>query len=62
LQAQLADQQLRSRDLLGCSRDLAMREGQRSIRGEGAQHVSGGLVMQVVEAVPQGLPIQGDRA
>ena len=35
-----------------------MCEGQRGIGGERAQDVSGGLVVQVVEAVPQGLSIQ----
>src|SRR4051795_12231012 len=39
-----------------------MRERQRGIGGEGAQHVSGGLIMQVVETAPQGLPVQGDHA
>ncbi len=62
LQAQFADQDLRGRDLVGGGGDLAMHEGQRGICGEGTQHVSGGLVMQVVETVPQGLPIQGHRA
>jgi hypothetical protein len=62
LQAQFADQHLRGRDLVGCSRNLAMGEGQRSICGEGTQHVSGGLIVQVVETVPQGLPIQRNRA
>lgn len=62
LQAQLADQQLRSRNLVRCGWDLVMRERQCGIGGEGAQDVSGSLVMQVVETVPQGLPIQGDHA
>jgi hypothetical protein len=61
-QAQLADQHLRSRNLVRCGWDLVMRERQGGIGGEGAQDVSGGLVMQVVETVPQGLPVQGDRA
>jgi hypothetical protein len=39
-----------------------MREGQCGIGGEGAQHMSGGLVMQVVETAPQGLPVQSHRA
>src|SRR3954453_19491632 len=39
-----------------------MRERQCGIGREGAQDVSGGLVMQVVETAPQGLPIQGDHA
>jgi len=61
LQAQLADQHLPSRDLVGCGGDLAMRKGQCGVCGEGAQHVSGGLIVQVVEAVPQSLPIQRNR-
>src|SRR6185369_8700231 len=39
-----------------------MRERQCGVGREGAQDVSGGLVMQVVETAPQGLPIQGDHA
>jgi len=62
LQAQFANQHLRCPDLVRCAGDLVMREGQCGISGEGAQDVSGGLVMQVVETVPQGLPVQGDRA
>src|SRR5215218_2968352 len=62
LQVQFADQHLRGPDLVRCAEDLVMREGQCGIGGEGAQDVSGGLVMQVVETVPQGLPIQGDHA
>jgi len=62
LQAQFADQDLRGPDLVGCAGDLVMREGQCDICGEGAQHVSGGLIVQVVETVPQGLPVQGHRA
>src|SRR3954471_9669250 len=49
-------------DLVRCAGDLVMREGQCGISGEGAQDVSGGLVMQVVETAPQGLPVQGNRA
>src|SRR5215210_3675096 len=62
LQAQPADQHLRGRDLVGRGGDLVMREGQRGIGGKGTQHVSGGLIVQVVETVPQGLPVQGNRA
>jgi hypothetical protein len=62
VQAQLADQHLRRRNLVRCGGNLVMREGQSGIGGEGAQDVSGGLVMQVVETAPQGLPIQGDHA
>ena len=62
LQAQFADQHLRCRDLVRCTGDLVMRERQCGIGGEGTQHMSGGLVMQVVETVPQGLPIQCNRA
>jgi len=62
LQAQFADQHLRGRNLVRCAGDLVMRERQGGIGGKGAQHMSGGLVMQVVETAPQGLPIQGDHA
>ena len=62
LEAQFANQPLRCPDLVRCAGDLVMREGQCGISGEGAQDVSGGLVMQVVETVPQGLPVQGNRA
>src|SRR4051794_21285808 len=62
LQVQFADQHLRGPDLVRCAEDLVMREGQCGSGGKGTQHVSGGLVMQVVETVPQGLPVQGNRA
>ena len=62
LQAQFADQHLRCRNLVRCAGDLVMRECQGGIGGKGAQHMSGGLVMQVVETVPQGLPVQSHRA
>ena len=39
-----------------------MREDQGGISGEGTQHMSGGLVMQVVETVPQGLSLLCNRA
>ena len=45
LQAQFADQHLRCPDLVRCAGDLVMRERQGGIGGEGAQDVSGGLVV-----------------
>ena len=50
-QAQLLDQRLRRRDLIAFG-DLLMREDEGRLAGEGAEHLGGGLVVQVVEAAP----------
>ncbi len=58
-QAQLLDQRLGRRDLVALD-DLLMREDEGRLAGERAQHLGGGLVVQVVEAAPQRLAIQRD--
>ena len=58
-QAQLLDQRLGRRDLVAFA-DLLMREDESRLAGERAQHLGGGLVVQVVEAAPQRLAIQRD--
>jgi len=60
-QAQGRDQLWRRRDLTGGAGYFAMGEDQRVIRGEGAQHMRGGLIMQVIEAAPERLAVQGHR-
>ena len=56
-QAQLLDQRLRRRDLVALS-DLLVREDERALAGEGAEHLGGGPVVQVVEAAAQRLAVQ----
>ena len=58
-QAQLLDQRLGRRDLIAFG-DLLMREDEGRLAGEGAQHLGGGLVVQMVEAAAQRLAIQRD--
>ena len=58
-QAQLLDQRLGRRDLVARG-DLLMRKEERALAGEGAEHLGGGLVVQMVEAAPQRLAIQRD--
>ena len=58
-QAQLLDQRLRRRDLIAFG-DLLMREDEGRLAGKGAEHLGGGLVVQMVEAAPQRLAIQRD--
>jgi hypothetical protein len=61
-QAQGLDQPRRRRDLAGGAGHLAMAEDERGLGGEGAQHVRGGPIVQVVEAAPERLAVQGHRA
>jgi hypothetical protein len=58
-QAQLLDQRLHRRDLVAFG-DLLMGQDERALAGEGAQHLGGGLVVQMVEAAAQRLAIQRD--
>src|SRR5215217_332242 len=58
--AELPDQGLRRRDLLGRGADLLVRQDQRGLAGEGAQHVRGRRVVQVVEAAPERLAVERD--
>jgi hypothetical protein len=59
-QAQLGDQSRHGRGLVGGGRHLAVGQDQRRLAGEGAEHVGGGPVVQVVEAASEGLAIEGD--
>ena len=61
-QAQLRDQDLHPRDLIGCARNLLVCQDQRGLGGEGAEHVRGGAVVQVIEAAPQRLAVECDNA
>src|SRR4051794_40723320 len=56
------DQGLRRRDLLGRGADFLVRQDQRGLAGEGAQHVRGRLIVQVIEAALERLAVQGDDA
>src|SRR5215213_7136879 len=58
-QAQLLDQHLDRRDLVAFD-DLLMREDKGRLAGERAQHLGGGLVVQMVEAAPKRLAVQRD--
>jgi hypothetical protein len=58
--AELLDQGPRRRDLLGRGTDLPVGQDQGGLAGERAEHVRGGRVVQVVEAAPEGLAVQGD--
>jgi hypothetical protein len=59
-QAQLRDQGLHRRDLVGRARDLLVRQDERRLGGKGTEHVRGGAVVQVVEAAPQRLAVERD--
>jgi hypothetical protein len=58
-QAQLADQRLGRRDLVAPG-DLLVGQDERVLAGEGAEHLGGGPVVEVVEAAPQRLAVQRD--
>src|SRR3954466_4879404 len=58
-QAQLLDQRLRRRDLVALG-DLLVGQDERRLAGEGAEHLGGGPVVQVVEAAPQRLAVERD--
>ena len=59
VQAQLLDQRLGRRDLVALG-DLLMGQDERRLAGERAEHLGGGLIVQVVEAAPQRLAVQRD--
>src|SRR3954451_17860454 len=50
------------RDLVGLAVDLDMSEHEGGIGGKRAQHLHGGLVMEIVEAAAQRLAVEGDAA
>src|SRR3954447_17897284 len=58
-QAQPLDQRLRRRDLVAPG-DLLVGQDERRLAGEGAEHLGGGPVVQVVEAAAQRLAVQRD--
>ncbi len=55
--AQGLDQRLRGRDLLRCTTDLLVRQDQRRLAGERAQHVRRRPIVQMVEAALEGLAV-----
>jgi hypothetical protein len=61
-EAEFRDQPRKGGNLVGRRRDLLVRQDQSGVAGERAQDVRGGLIVQVVEAAPQRLPIQRDGA
>ena len=61
-QAEFRDQPRHGGNLVGRRRDLLVRQDQRSLAGKRAQHMGGGLIVQVVEAAAQRLAIQRDGA
>ena len=54
-QAKGAEQGLHSRDLIGIVVAIEMRQHQGCVGGEGAQHVGGAAVVEIVEAVSLGV-------
>jgi hypothetical protein len=61
VQAQPLDQRPGRRDLVALG-DLLVGQDERRLAGEGAQHVRGRLVVQVVEAAPERLAVERDHA
>src|SRR3712207_4959770 len=53
------DQGLGGADLVALI-DLLVGQDERRLAGEGAEHLGGGLVVEMVEAAPQRLAVQGD--
>jgi len=62
-EAELAEQRLGGRDLVGLIIDVAVRQHQRGVGGEDAEHLRGGAVAELVEAAAQRFAIdrQADR-
>src|SRR4051812_5569952 len=56
-EAELAEQRLGGRDLVGLFVNVAVRQHQRSVGGEDAEHLRGGAVTELVEAAAQRLAI-----
>jgi len=59
---EFGQQRLCRRDLVGLAVDRDMSEHEGGIGGKCAQHLHGGLVMEIVEAAAQRLAIEGDAA
>ncbi len=60
--AEFGQKGLRCRDLVGPFGDVDVREHQRGVGGERAQHLCGGTVVELVETAAQRLAIQRDAA
>ena len=60
--AEFGEQRLRRRDLVGFLVDIDMGEHEGRIRGEGAEHLNGGTVVEMVEAPPQRFAIYRNAA
>jgi hypothetical protein len=61
-EAQVPDHGRRGLDLCGRVPHLLMAEDQAGLRGEGAEHVGRGAVVQPVEAAPERLAVERDDA
>ena len=60
LDTEFRQQRLCCRDLVGFLGDIDVGEYQGRVRGEGAQYLGGGAVVEVVEAAAQRLAIERD--
>jgi hypothetical protein len=58
--AERLDQDLDGGDLVSRRRDLVVSEDQRRVGGKSAEHVGSGTVIQMIEAMAQGLAIKRD--
>jgi hypothetical protein len=58
--AELSEQGLHGRDLIGFVANVDMGEHERGVGGERAEHLGGGAVIEVVEAAPKRLAIEGN--
>jgi len=58
--AEFGKQRLRRRDFVGLLGDPDMREHERGVGGERAQHLGGDAVMEVVEAAAERLAVERD--
>jgi hypothetical protein len=61
-EAEFRDQPRHGGDLVRCRCDLLVRQDQRGVAGKCAQHMRGGLIMQVVDAAAQCLAVERDGA
>jgi hypothetical protein len=61
-EAEFSKQRLRGRDLVGLLGNIDMREHERGVSGECAQHLGGSAVVELVKAAAQRLAIERDAA
>ena len=59
---ELGQQRLCGGDLIGFRIDIEVRQHEFCVGGEGAEHLSGGSIVELVEAAAQGLAVQCDAA